>query len=65
MLRGGKHGQHGGTMTVGVAFSSTEDAFAVLPQDPEAANSISAQPRGWIHLPDPPSGRWPPLLRRY
>jgi hypothetical protein len=56
MLRGGQHGQHGGPITVGVALSSAEDAFAVLPQDLEFTNSTSAEPRGWIHLRDPPSG---------
>ncbi len=45
MLRGGQHGQHGGAMTVGVAFSSAEDAFAVLPQDLEPTLSIRAEPR--------------------
>ena len=59
MLRGGQHGQHGGPITVGV--SSAEDAFTVLPQDLEATTSTSAEPRGWVHLRDPPSGRWLPL----
>jgi hypothetical protein len=49
MLRGRKHGQHGGQITVGVALSSAEDALAVLPQDPEAPISTSVEPRGWIH----------------
>jgi hypothetical protein len=65
MLRGGKHDQHGGRITVGVALSSAEDAFTILPQDLEATISTSAEPRGWIHLRDPPSGRWPIGLRRY
>src|SRR5216683_3025531 len=64
MLRGGQHGQHGGPITVDVALASAEDAFAVLPQDLEAANSTSAGPRGWIHLRNPPSGRWPPLAEK-
>jgi len=51
-------------MTVGMALSSAEDAFAVLPQDLEATDSTSAEPRGWIHLRDPPSGRWPPLAEK-
>src|ERR1700730_16532899 len=37
-------------MAVGVTFSSTEDALAVLPQYLEAANSTSAGPGGWIHM---------------
>jgi hypothetical protein len=54
MFRGGQHGQHGGPITVGVALTSAEDAFAVLPQNLEPTISISAEPRGWIHLRDPP-----------
>jgi hypothetical protein len=50
LFRGGKHGQHGSPITVGVAVSSAEDAFAVLPQDLEAAISTNAEPRGWVHL---------------
>src|SRR5689334_18961208 len=61
MLRGWQHDQHGRPMTVDVAFSSAEDAFTVLPQDLEATISTSAEPRGWVHLPDPSSGRWSPL----
>ena len=58
MLRGGQHGQRGCPTTVGVALSSTEDEFAVLPQDLEATISTSAEPRGSIHLRDPPPTRW-------
>jgi hypothetical protein len=65
MFRGRQHGQDGGPLTVGIALSPAEDAFVVLPQDLEATNSTSAERRGWIHLPDPPSGQWPPLLRGY
>ena len=55
VLRGGQHGQHGGRdRRRRQAPSSAEDAFAVLPQDLEATISTSAEPRGWIHLPDPP-----------
>jgi len=54
MFRGGQHGQHGGPITIDVA--SAEDAFVVLPQDLESIASIGAEPRQWIHLPDPPSG---------
>jgi hypothetical protein len=50
MLRSWQHGEHGGAITIGVALASAEDAFAVLPQDLEAANSTNAQPRGWIHV---------------
>jgi hypothetical protein len=53
MFRCGQHGQHRGPITVDVALSSAEDAFAVLPQDLEAAIAISAEPRGWAHLRDP------------
>jgi hypothetical protein len=61
MLRGGQHDQHGGPRTVGVAFSSTEDAFAILPQDLEIAICTCTGPRGWTHLRNPPLGRWPLL----
>jgi hypothetical protein len=50
MLCRGQHGQHRGAMTVGASLSSAEDAFAILPQNLEAANSTGAQPREWIHL---------------
>jgi hypothetical protein len=52
MLRGGKHDQHGGRITVGVALSPAEDAFAVLPQDLETAIPANVDPRGSAHPPD-------------
>ena len=61
MLRGWQHNQHGGPMTVVASLSSTEDAFAVRPQDLETTISNGADPRGWTHLPDPQQGSRPPL----
>src|SRR5579863_6735561 len=60
MLSNREHGQSRKL----VALSSAENAFAVTPQDLEVAISTSAEPRGWVHLRDPPSGRWPPHLER-
>jgi hypothetical protein len=67
MLRGGQHSEHSGLIAVGLVFPSTdvvvpstEDAFAVLPQDLEAAISTSPEPRRWVHLRYPPPDRWPP-----
>jgi hypothetical protein len=56
MLRGGQHGQHGGPMTADVALASTEDAFAVLPQDLTAAVRIYAIKRILHHLSDSGTG---------
>jgi hypothetical protein len=42
MFRGRTHGQHAGTIAVGVALSSAEDALAVRPQDLETAIRIGA-----------------------
>ena len=54
MLRGWLNNQHGAPIAViAQAPPSAEDAFAVLPQDLEAVISISIEPRGWTHLPDP------------
>src|ERR1700722_2854507 len=61
MLRGWQHNQHGGPMTVVASPSSTEDAFAVRPQDLETTVSTSADPGGLTHLPDPQLGWRPPL----
>jgi hypothetical protein len=46
MLRDGHHDQDGDLITVGVALSPAEDAFAVLPQHLKAAISTSVEPRG-------------------
>jgi hypothetical protein len=53
MFPSGKHGQHGGAITVvGVASASAEDTFAVLPQDLEvAAVPICAEQTRRIQLP--------------
>jgi hypothetical protein len=52
MFPSGKHGQHGGAITVvGVASASAEDTFAVLPQDLEVAVPICAEQTRWIQLP--------------
>jgi hypothetical protein len=49
MFASGKHGQHGGAITVvGVASASAEDAFAVLPQDLEVAVPICTEQTRWI-----------------
>jgi hypothetical protein len=37
-------------MTVGVALSSAEDAFTVLPQDLEVTNSLTADPKKFVQL---------------
>jgi hypothetical protein len=39
-------GHHDQAITVGVALSPAEDAFAVLPQHLEATISTSVEPRG-------------------
>jgi hypothetical protein len=52
MLRGGKHGQHGHAIAVGVALSSAEDAPAVLPQDLQAVIAMGAKSRGRVQIPD-------------
>jgi hypothetical protein len=52
MFPSGKHGQHGGAITVvGVANVSAENTFAVLPQDLQVAVPICAEPTRWIQLP--------------
>ena len=51
MLGGGQHGQHGDPLTVNVLHASAEDTVAVLPQDLEAAVSVSAEPRRLVQLP--------------
>jgi hypothetical protein len=52
MFPSGKHGQHGGAITVvGVASASAEDTFAVLPQDLEVGTSIRTEQTKWMHLP--------------
>jgi hypothetical protein len=45
LLRRGQYSQHGGPLTVGLALSPAEDAFAVLPQDLEPTITISAKPK--------------------
>jgi hypothetical protein len=48
MFPSGKHGQHGGAITVvGVPSASAEDTFAVLPQDLEVGTPIRIK---WMHL---------------
>jgi hypothetical protein len=61
MLHGWQHDQHRGLVAIGLPLASAEDALTVLPQDLELAISVSAEPIGWMHLPDPLSGRWPPM----
>ena len=53
MFPSGKHGQHGGAITVvGVAsVASAEDTFAVLPQDLEVAVPICAEQTRRIQPP--------------
>jgi hypothetical protein len=47
MLGGKQHDQQGGPVAAGVrAPTAAEDTFAVLPQNPEAALSPSAEPKG-------------------
>jgi hypothetical protein len=47
MLPSGKHGQHGGAITVfGVASAFAEEVFAVLPQDLEVAIPICSERSG-------------------
>jgi hypothetical protein len=46
MLCDGHHDQDGAPITVGLALSPAEDAFAILPQNPEVILSTSGEPRG-------------------
>jgi hypothetical protein len=59
MLRGGQHNQRGDRITVDVALSPTEDAFAILPQNLQVTISTSAGP-GWIHVEESAVRSWPP-----
>ena len=52
MLRGRQDGQHGGAIRVGAANASVEHAFAVLPQDLEAATAPCVEHGRRIQLPD-------------
>ena len=45
MFRGRTHGQHAGTIALGVALSSAEDAIAVHPENLEAAISVGGKSR--------------------
>jgi hypothetical protein len=55
IFNGGEHGQHTGEITVGVTLRSTEDAFAVLPQDMKIAIRICAKQARGFQLPHPSS----------
>jgi hypothetical protein len=63
MLRGRQHNQRGDRITVDVALSPTEDAFAILPQNLQVTISTSAGP-GWIHVEESAVRSWPLGLRR-
>ena len=71
VILGWQRNQHGAAAAVDAdAQCPAEDTFAILPRDLEISNSISAEPKGWVHSPNsaaPPRSRFacfPPQLCR-